>query len=160
MNCRAAQRLLSADRDGALAAPERAGLDEHVRACAECRQFQVTLTEAGADLQTAAAQVKVPDEERAWQDIHRAIRAGRPAATRSWWAPVRWALPLGAAAALAAVVAFVPTGSDDDAAPATAIAPVARAEFVEVPNNSSSVVYVDDQSGWLVVWAASEATGG
>jgi len=158
MNCRAAQRLLSADRDGALAPPERAGLDEHVRACAGCRQFQVTLAEAAADLQAAAAQVKVPYEERAWQDIHRAIRAGRPTATRSWWAPVRWALPIGAAAALAAVVAFVPIGGDDEAAPAPAA--VARAEFVEVPNNSSSVVYVDDQSGWLVVWAASEATGG
>ena len=157
MNCRAAQRLLSADRDGALAPPERAGLDEHVLACAECRQFQVMLSAAAADLKAAAAQVKVPDEERAWQDIHRAIRAGRPTATRSWWAPVRWALPIGAAAALAAVVAFVPIGGDDEAAPAAA---VARAEFVEVPNNSSSVVYVDDQSGWLVVWAASEATGG
>lgn len=156
MNCRAAQRLLSADRDGALDTLERAGLDEHVAACAECRQFRVTLEVAAADLKTAATRVTVPDEDRAWQDIHREIRAGRPVAARSWWAPVRWALPLGAAAALVAVVAFVPMDRDDDGPPAA----VARAEFVEVPNNSSSIVYVDDKSGWLVVWAAADATGG
>jgi predicted anti-sigma-YlaC factor YlaD len=155
MNCRAAQRLLSADRDGALDTLERAGLDEHVAACAECRQFRVTLEVAAAELKTAATRVTVPDEDRAWQDIHREIRAGRPVAARSWWAPVRWALPLGAAA-LFAVVAFVPMDRDDDGPPAA----VARAEFVEVPNNSSSVVYVDDKSGWLVVWAAADATGG
>ena len=34
-----------------------------------------------------------------------------------------------------------------------------RAEFVEVPGDASSVVYVDDQSGWLVVWAAAEPGG-
>ena len=156
MNCRSAQRLLSADRDGALATHERAGLDEHVAACAECRQFRVTLEAAAADLRTAAAHVTVPDEARAWQDIHREIRAARPAAARSWWAPVRWALPLGAAAALAAVVAFVPMDFGEGATPAA----VARAEYVEVPSNSSSVVYVDDKSGWLVVWAAADATGG
>ena len=37
MNCSSAQRLLSAERDGAPASPERAGLAAHVAGCAECR---------------------------------------------------------------------------------------------------------------------------
>ncbi|MCX6955143.1 MAG: zf-HC2 domain-containing protein [Verrucomicrobia bacterium] len=154
MNCRTAQRLLSAERDGALAAPERAGLAAHVAGCAECRQFQAALGEAGNRLRSAAARVPVPDEERAWQDIHREIRAARPEATRAWWGPVKWALPLGAAATLAVILAWAP--SDDDLVSQS----VARAEFVEVPGDASSVVYVDDKSGWLVVWASAPAAKG
>ena len=153
MNCRAAQRLLSSERDGAPATPGCADLAAHVAGCAECRQFQAVLAEAGEKLRDAAARVTVPDEERAWQDIHREIRAARPARA-SRWQPVRWVLPLGAAAALAAILAWVP--SEDDLTPQT----VARAEFVEVPNDSSSVVYVDDKSGWLVVWASANAAKG
>jgi hypothetical protein len=63
----------------------------------------------------------------------------------------RWALPLGAAAALAAVAVVGPSWTDDEGPQA-----VARAEFVEVSGNASSVVYVDDKSGWLVVWASAE----
>lgn len=151
MNCRAAQRLLSAERDGALPSGERAGLAEHVAGCAECRQFQALLAVSQGELSAAAARVVVPDEERAWQDIRRELRADRPAATRLWWSLGRWALPLGAAAALAAVAVVGPSWTDDEGPQA-----VARAEFVEVSGNASSVVYVDDKSGWLVVWASAE----
>ena len=154
MNCPSAQRLLSAERDGALASPERASLAAHVAGCAECRQFQVRLAEVSAGLKMAAARVAVPDEERAWPEIHREIRASRPTAVRAWWHLGRWVLPLGAAAALAAVALLGPSWTDEDG-PQT----VARAEFVEVAGNASSVVYVDDKSGWLVVWAAAEPGG-
>ena len=154
MNCHSAQRLLSAERDGALATGERAGLAAHVAGCAECRQFQARLAEAHEGLKAAAAQVAVPDEGRAWQDIHREIRAARPTAPRAWWNLGRWALPLGAAAALAAVALIAPSWTEDEARPT-----VARAEFVEVAGNASSVVYVDDKSGWLVVWASAEPGG-
>ena len=151
MNCPSAQRLLSAERDGALARPERADLAVHVAGCAECRRFQAEWGETQANLKVAATRVVVPDEERAWQDIHREIRATRRTAARAWWHLGRWVLPLGAAAALAAVALLRPSWTDENGPPA-----VARAEFVEVPGDASSVVYVDDQSGWLVVWAAAE----
>ncbi len=157
MNCHSAQRLLSAERDGALATGERAGLAAHVAGCAECRQFQAKCVEAIEGLKAAATRVAVPDEERAWQDIRRELRAARPTAARAWWNLGRWALPLGAAAALAAVAVIGPSWTDDDG-PQT----VARAEFVEVSGDASSVVYVDDKSGWLVVWASVDpnAKGG
>ena len=63
-------------------------------------------------------------------------------------------MPLGAAAALAAVAVIGPSWTDDDGPQA-----VARAEFVEVSGDASSVVYVDDKSGWLVVWASAEPGG-
>jgi predicted anti-sigma-YlaC factor YlaD len=157
MNCHSAQRLLSAERDGALATGERAGLAAHVAGCAGCRQFQASLAVAGEALKIAALRVAVPDEERAWHDIHREMRAARPRAAQAWWNLGRWALPLGAAAALAAVAVIGPSWTEDDG-PQT----VARAEFVEVSGDASSVVYVDDKSGWLVVWASAEpgAKGG
>ena len=156
MNCRAAQRLLSAEQDGALAEHERAALQAHVGPCAECGRFRVALGEEQAGLCRAAARVQVPDEERAWQDIRRELRAGRPGGAHAWRGSVRWALPLGAAALLA-LLALGPQGDDESARRI-----VARADFVEVPGDTSSMVYVDDQSGWLVVWAsaASGADGG
>ena len=94
----------------------------------------------------------VPDEERAWQDIHREIRSAHPAGVRAWRGLGRWALPLGAAAALAAVALLVPSWNEEAASPM-----VARADYVEVAGDASSVVYVDDKSGWLVVWAEPAA---
>ncbi len=151
MTCRAAQRRLSLERDGALAEPERGELAAHVEQCAGCHQFRVTLGEASERLRTAAARVTVPDEERAWQEVRRGLRAARPAGGRQWWGAVRWALPLGAAAAVAFGV--LGPGREEQ----TAARGVARADFVEVAGDASSLVYVDDKSGWLVVWAEAPA---
>lgn len=159
MNCHSAQPLLSAERDGTLTSGERADLEAHVAGCAECLRFRTLLAEAGDHLRTTAARVKVPDEERAWQDIHREIRGLERGAARPWWQLGRWTMPLGAVAAAVAVMAiFAPSlAEDDDDAPEST---VARAEFVDVGDNASSVVYVDDKSGWLVVWAAPGAKSG
>jgi len=156
MNCRDAQRQLSAARDGAPATPGGAELAAHVAGCKACGTFSISLADTSEGLRRAAARVTVPDEERAWQDIRREIRAA-PAKRSAWRQTVRWALPLGATAALAAVIALVPRGGEDVALPAAAAPAVARAEFVEVAGDASSVVYVDDKSGWLVVWAAPVA---
>ena len=118
------------------------------------RAAQVGQHEASEGLRAAATRVAVPDEERAWQDIHREMRAARPTVARAWWNLGRWALPLGAAAALAAVALIGPSWTDEDGRQT-----VARAEFVEVAGDASSVVYVDDKSGWLVVWASAEPGG-
>jgi anti-sigma factor RsiW len=150
MNCRSAQQLLSAQRDGALAPHERVALEGHLGGCAECRRASATVAAAIEGWRATAAAVKIPDAERAWQDIHREIRKTQPIESRS---PLsRWMLPLGAAAALTVVAAiFLPRANEP--APAVARVDPARAEFVEVADGASSVVYVDGESGWVVVWA-------
>lgn len=166
MNCRTAQRLLSAERDGALTPAERAGLDAHLAECAECRQARAAIAAAITGWQQATARVEVPDVEVAWQDIRREIRQSQPekseaAARRGWAVPAlwRWSVSLGAAAALAAVLALGPSWMEDSPEPTVAVAraETARADFVEVAKDSSSMVYVDDKSGWLVVWAVDDS---
>jgi len=154
MNCRSVQRQLSAERDGALAINERAALDSHLAGCADCRRFQSTMKDAAEAWRTTTAQVRMPDAELAWQAVRREIRSSSTASGRAapWFS--RWALPIGAAAALAVVAVIV--GPQWKQAPVAPKRDVARADFVEVGSGSSAMVYVDDKSGWLVVWAADE----
>jgi hypothetical protein len=92
----------------------------------------------------------MPDPTREWEALRREIRGGIPAVGR----PSRrrnlvpWlALPVGAAAALAVVL------MTNQPAPAPASTrQVAKTEAVEVSAGDGSVVYVDDKSGWVVVW--------
>jgi predicted anti-sigma-YlaC factor YlaD len=155
MNCDAAQRLLSAERDGALAPRERAVLDEHLAQCAGCRQARAAVGGAIEHWKASVANVPMPDTERAWQDVRRAQRQSRPDATHAQrW--LRWTLPMGAAAALAIAV-FVSRAPTPASPQRVTQLAAASAEYVEVPKNSSSMVYVDDKSGWLVVWAVNDS---
>jgi predicted anti-sigma-YlaC factor YlaD len=156
MNCHAAQRLLSAERDGALASSERASLDAHVAECGECRQMRTAIAAAVESLRAASAQIAVPDADRAWQDIRRAIRTTAPAGSRERGAFPRWTLPLTVAAALALAATLAPRWLGNPVPTNTARLEVARADFVETATNTSSMVYVDDKSGWLVVWAVDD----
>ena len=160
MNCRAAQPLISAERDGALGGDSRGTLEEHLAGCATCRQLRVTLTESAAAWRTTTARVPVPDERLEWQRIRRRLN-GEPARSsyRAWGAVTGWrGLSFGAAAVLALGLFFSPRWPDS--ALPSAKAQVARSEFVEVGGDASSaMVFVDEKSGWLVVWAAG-ATGG
>ena len=161
MNCRSAQRLLSAERDGTLAPAERAALDAHLEACADCRRFRATVAGAADAWRASVASMPAPDTERAWQSIRREIRSGDVPvggeARRTPWFS-RWLLPIGAATAVAAMAIMVaPRWGQEPSPEATTPHEVARADFVEVPgNSSSSMVYVDDKSGWLVVWAVDD----
>jgi predicted anti-sigma-YlaC factor YlaD len=157
MKCRAAQRLLFAERDGSLAPSERTGLEAHLAGCSDCRQARTAFATAIQDWHEATARVTTPDAERAWQDIRREIRQTKPEKKTSVWGLPRWTFPLTAAAALAVAVVTAPRWLDE-VKPTTSIARLdtARADFVDVGANSSSVVYVDDQSGWLVVWAVDD----
>jgi anti-sigma factor RsiW len=158
MNCRVAQHLLSAERDGALANHDRAGLDAHLAGCAGCRQTRAIVAGAIDSWKKSTAVIPAPDVERAWQDIRREIRTTEPEKSRSGWALPRWSLPIAAAAALAVAAIVSPNWkSSDNSTPTIARAQSARADFVEVPNDASSVVYVDGESGWLVVWAVDDA---
>lgn len=156
MNCRSAQRLLSAERDGAPATSERAALGSHLAECAECRRFKAMVTEAADTWRASTAQVPVPDVELAWQAVRREIRSSGPAEGRSAPWLSRWALPIGAAAVLAAVAVVVGPRLQQGTAATGATPTVAMAKSDETPGGGSSVVYVDDKSGWVVVWAVDE----
>jgi predicted anti-sigma-YlaC factor YlaD len=159
MNCRDAEKLIFAEHDGALTIEERAVLARHVAECASCRRMQSALTTATAVLRSAAAGVTVPDAEREWQRLQ--ARLATPASRRTAarrLAPVAWiGLPLAAAAAL--TVAYLGGRSPTGGGGGPTDAAVARAEFVEVKDASASpLVYVDKESGWLVVWAVPDGS--
>lgn len=158
MNCRDIEPLLLAERDGVLTTKQHAELATHVAGCPACRRERLIYGDAVTFLKTDAANVAVPDADKEWRAIRARLHgeSAKPAKKRPL-APVIWfSAPLAAAAALA--VAFFVTRSPAPQAPSlTSQAPateVARADFVEAgDSNASTMVYVDKDSGWLVVWA-------
>lgn len=156
MNCRQAQDHLFADR-GALENDQRDALDAHVATCPACRRINENLTAALTDWRRAAELAPVPDSEREWHAVRRKIRGGAEAGTTGTIAPARrrflpWlAVPFGAAAAIATAlyVASDPSQASDGATHSH----IARADSVEAPGAAQTMVYVDEKSGWLVVYA-------
>ncbi len=163
MNCRRAYYLLSAERDGPLEAAARTALEAHLAACPACRRVQADLAAGFAAWRAEATTVSVPDAQQEWLAVRRRMRGAdreHPASRRTFpWSGWVWrALPVAAATALAALLFFPPT-APEEAAPGPASAAVARANSVEVPGEAAStMVFVDDKSGWLIVWASD--TGG
>jgi anti-sigma factor RsiW len=148
MNCRDAERQIFAERDGALDHSQRAALDEHLAHCTGCRGTRNQLAAAIESWRTTTQAVVAPDSAREWEALRRQLRGGVPAVER----PTRrrnvipWlALPVGAAAAIALAL-FVNRPQPATPEPR----PVARA--VEVSAGDGSVVFVDDKSGWVVIW--------
>lgn len=160
MNCRKAQQLISVERDRALSSDERGYLEGHLTQCPSCRAEQITLSAALSDWRESTKAAAVPNVDRAWLDIRRAHRQSTPAASRTPAGLLRWVLPVSGVAALAVVGGLILPRSSSSTVQAVQVEQrqIARADFVEVPSNASSLVYVDDQSGWLVVWSVSDAT--
>lgn len=147
MNCRDIEPLLLAERDGVLTPPQHATLAAHLAACPVCRQLRADLGEAVAFLKTDAANVTVPDADREWHTLRAQLHGEttRPAKKRPL-APVIWfAAPIAAAAALT-IVFFVSRPT----------APQASVEADDVA--ASTIAYVDNDSGWLVVWTTEGET--
>jgi len=147
MNCRECERVILGE-DGEPSAPDAAAVTAHVQTCPRCRELQSALSTALKQWQSET-NARDPDPAASWRELrpHLAVAPRR----RRRLAPVFWlAAPLAAAAA--AVVLFV----QRPAPTATDLAFIsARADFVEAGNpGASTVVYVDNDSGWLVVWAA------
>ena len=162
MNCRAIETLLLAERDGVLTREQRAALVAHVASCAACRQLRATLGEALNSFQADAAQITVPDADAAWRELS-AVLPETPAnpAKRRPLAPIIWfGAPLAAAAAITfAIFITRPTAMHPEAR--GPVAENARADYVEAGDtNASTLVYVDKDSGWLVVWAAADGAAG
>lgn len=168
MNCRDSESLILAERDGALNNAQLAALSDHVASCAACRKLRSDLATALAAYQADLAQAPLPDADEAWRDLQ--SRLHEPARKRPL-APVIW---FGASLAAAAAIALAFFGARP-AAPApshelvnTPPPPplhdpsiIAGADYVEAGDaNASVMVYVDKESGWLIVWATDAETAG
>jgi hypothetical protein len=163
MNCREAQSQIFAERDDALDNTRRAALDGHLAQCDDCRRISADLTAALAAWRTEVSQVTVPNAEREWHAVRRQIRGGAEAGAARVARPRRnlftWiGVPLGAAAALAlGLFVLSPTSPPVESGTHSA-AHIARANSVEVPaNNATTMIVVDDKSGWTFVWASDAA---
>lgn len=158
MNCREAQNHLFADREGAPDPSQRATLEGHVAQCAACQRVRDSLAAALTTWRTENASTPVPDVEREWHAVRRRMRGGVEAGEvvnlrRSRRPLFSWLVaPLGAAAALA--VALYVWRAPTSSPLASPFSQVAQADSVDVPGNASTTVFVDDKSGWLIVWAS------
>ena len=174
MNCRDNESLILAERDGALTKEQSAALSDHVAACPSCHKLRADLATALAAFKTDIASVRVPDAGEAWRDLQGRLHESPQPAKKRPLAPIIWfATPLAAAAAIVLVFlggglpsAHPPAAVDALEPPPPPPAPVspalvaaiadevARADYVEAGDvNASTMVYVDKDSGWLVVWA-------
>ncbi len=157
MNCRDNESLILAERDGALTTEQRAALSDHVATCPACAQLRTRLHTALDTYKADVAAIPVPDTNQAWRDLQ--SRLHKPARKRPL-APVIWfGAPLAAAAALTFAF-FVTRPITSTPSGELALTPVydpsmiAGADYVEAGDpNASTMVYVDKESGWLVVWA-------
>jgi len=159
MNCRDIEPLLLAERDGVLTSEQHATLAGHVAVCSDCRQFRAALTEATLFLKTDTANVPVPDVDQAWRELRPQLAGekARPAKKRPL-APVIW---FGSTLAAAAALTFAFLSRQPQ--PMPTVIPdndvVAEAEFVEAGDlNAATLIYVDKESGWLVVWTTDADT--
>ena len=162
MNCRDNESLILAERDGALTKDQLAALSDHVATCPACHQLRANLATALDAYQAEVAAIPVPDTDEAWRDLQAKLpgAVGKSSRKRPL-APIIWfSAPLAAAAAIA-VAFFVnrptpatPPGELAFSAPPYDPSTIAGADFVEAGDpNASTLVYVDKESGWLVVWA-------
>lgn|GEM_PF-495769 len=176
MNCRQAQDELLAARDISHGAAGSGALTAHVQGCSDCQAIQQQLLAATAAWQETEANITIPDAQQEWHAVRRRLRRDQSTgkATAWWRRPLPYAAPLAAAAAVALVIwtgreppssngvgAPEPTSEiaqiDDDlwAEFADHFAYAANVEYVETDNEDASpFVYVDDESGWLIVWAS------
>ena len=176
MNCRHAQNELLAARDTPSGAASSSALTEHLQGCPDCQALQQQLAAATTAWRETEAQVIVPDAQQEWHAVRRRLRQNESAGTTTaWWRrTLQYTAPLAAAAAVALVVW---TGRQDPAATplvtpnatievaqtedpwaefADHFAYAANVEYVETENDEASpFVYVDDESGWLIVWASA-----
>jgi anti-sigma factor RsiW len=172
MNCRDSESLILAERDGALTKPQLAALSDHVAACPACAKLRANLVPALATYQNGLRAVAAPDADEAWRELQNRLRAPDRREKKRPLAPVIWfSASLAAAAAFAfAFIVTRPAAPVIIEAESMAALPapppplhdpsfIAGADYVEAGDPDASVlVFVDKESGWLVVWAADSDT--
>ncbi len=159
MNCREAEQHIFAERDGALDQTQRAALALHLQACAGCRRIQNDLAEFVATWRATDAAVRVPDADIEWHKLRRALNRSPERAHVAW---ARWIAIPGAVAAAAAIALYVAPDRSGTASPPKTSTLVARngSPTAVSPAAASTVVYVDDKSGWTFVWEPDTAANG
>ena len=180
MNCRHAQDELLAARDASHGAAGSSALTEHLQNCAECRAVQQQFAQATNAWRETEAKVTIPDAQQEWHAVRRRLRQGETTTSPAphWWRrTLQFSAPLAAAAVIALVVwsgrespappTLDPTSTSTEIAQiddpwaeefADHFAYAANVEYVETENEDASpFVYVDDESGWLIVWASAPA---
>ena len=171
MNCRDAESQIFAARDAKLGAADAAILEQHLAECPHCRRLAEGLEAAGTAWRNRDAAVAIPDAAREWHAVRRRIRGAdsSPAAQGlpTWGRLLRFALPVAGAAAVLIGISTRVTPPTEPSFQEPAIAHAdwshfeehfvlaAHAEYVETDNEESSpFVYLDEESGWLIVWAS------
>jgi anti-sigma factor RsiW len=154
MTCRNAERQALSARDGRLDEAGRAALAAHLAQCEPCRRMSENYAIAIEAWRQSEGRTTAPDPDREWQSIRCRMRveeADNPARGLHAWLPrLPWlAVPLAAAAA----AAFFLQPSQPHPSIARAPENLAQGESAVEPTPASTVVYVDENSGWLVVWA-------
>jgi len=159
MNCNESQQLLSRMLEHELAPEQDSLLAAHLQSCAACREFQVTLQGLSLDFQAEIDSIAMPNAEQEWMLLQSRLQSTAqtlPARQRRL-APLLWlGAPLAAAAALAFI--FITPSHEPKAGepnPDVALAAVTtQVDYVETGDpDAATMIYVDKQSGWLVVWA-------
>lgn len=162
MNCRQALSLIATEREAPNEASVCADLESHLAVCGSCRRARSNLAALLGAWRAQASAVNAPDAGREWRELRRRHRGAGEVAVPlrgRGHRPFAWlSLTLAAAAAMALAL-FLPHTAPDPAIKTAFLPAVARVESVDVPGgNTSTMVFVDDQSGWLIVWA-SDAGG-
>lgn len=153
MNCRDIEPLLLVERDGVLTPEQHAGLAKHLTGCPACRRLRGIYGDAVTFLKTDAANVAVPDANEEWRALRAHLNHAAKPVKKPRLAPVIWfSAPLAAAAALAFGFFL-----SRPAAPAAKPVPAITALEPAAPG-VSTIAYVDQDSGWLVVWATDTDT--
>lgn len=176
MNCRDNESLILAERDGALTKEQLAVLSDHVAACPACAKLRADLARTLTTYQKGLADVVAPDPDEAWRELQSRLSESERREKKRPLAPVIWfSASLAAAAAFAFAFLFTRPSAPSPATESElfAITPppaplhdpsfIAGADYVEAGDpDASVVVFVDKESGWLVVWAADSvpATSG
>jgi len=154
--CRDITDLLIAEPDGALPPAELARIEAHVATCEACRRQRALLAAVPGLLREATTALATPDRDEAWGELRARIRQTDPEQRRT--APRARYYAWGVAAAAAALTFAVLVTLRWSDTPANAL--VAQAEFVQSDGSGSTLVYVDQESGWLIVWADSTPPAG
>lgn len=166
MNCRDLKSLILNEPDGTLTQDQLTALSDHVDACPACARLRANLTTALDTYQADVAALAVPDADEVWRDVESRLQSTTEPNRKSLLAPLIWfSTPLIAAAALAIVFTVTrprPSAPNPELALTTPMydpSTIAGADYVEAGDPDASVmVYVDKDSGWLVVWATDGGT--
>lgn len=151
MNCDQAEKWISRSLDAELEVARQRKLDEHLAGCASCSRLKTEWEKLGNALREEVA-ATLPDTDAAWADIRERIHESEAGRSKiiPWQVHFRWAAGLAALFLLSFGVYFSRPRPVSEAVPLPVGTTV---EFVEteIPG-ASPMVYMDQESGWTVVW--------